>query len=174
MDERDPARRGSGALVLFMVVGALVSIAAVVFAVVLLARPAGGLTVKDAAVGATVSDSAALYMTLRNDSDDSDELVRVECTCAASTSLHRGGIGEDGTVDMSDATEVELAAHSSVNFGPGGDHVMLEGLDAPLEEGQSVDLDLEFADAGVRRVQVPVVSLASLAERAADQLGAGD
>ncbi len=173
MDEHDSDRRGSPLLVVLMVIGALVSLGAVAFAVVLLARPAGGMQVEGAAVGATVSDSAALYMTLRNDSDQPDELIRVDCACAASTVLHRGGIGADGTVDMSDAARVDILAGAAVEFGPGGDHVMLEGLTEPLVEGESVELDLVFSS-GPQRVEVPVVSLASLAERAAAQLGSAD
>lgn len=173
MDEPDSNHRGGAVLVIVMVAGALVSLAAAAFAVVLLARPAGGMQIEDAAVGATVADSAALYMTLRNDNDQPDELIRVDCTCAGSATLHRGGIGTDGTVDMSDAASVAIAADDSVEFGPGGDHVMLEGLEEPLVEGESVEFHLVFAS-GTQRVAVPVVSLASLAERAAAQLGSAD
>ncbi len=174
MDDSGTNRPGGAVLVIVMVVGALVSLAAVVFAVVLLARPADGMQIDDAAVGATVSDSAALYMTLRNDTDSALELVRVSCPCAESVSLHAGGIGEDGSIDMTGIADVSVGAHQVLEFGPGGDHVMLEGLTGPLTEGQSVELELDFADGETRVVQVPVVSLASLAERAADQLVSDD
>lgn len=173
MDEPDSDRRGSPLLVVLMIIGAVVSLAAIVFAIVLLAGQAEGVQVEDAAVGATVSESAALYMTLRNNGDGADELLRVDCTCAGTAALHQGGIGADGSVDMSDATSVVLDAHDTVVFGPGGDHVMLEGIEEPLVEGDSVEVDLVFTS-GTVRTEVPVVSLASLAERAAAQLGSTD
>jgi copper(I)-binding protein len=42
---------------------------------------------------------------------------------------------------------------------PGGLHIMLQGLKQPLDAGSSLPLILEFRDAGMLTVQVPVKAL---------------
>jgi copper(I)-binding protein len=42
---------------------------------------------------------------------------------------------------------------------PGGDHLMLEGLVAPLVPGEAVPLTLRFASGGTVEVTAPVVAL---------------
>lgn len=174
MSDLGPDRRGGFALVVAVVVGGLASIAALAFAVMLLTRPTAGVQIQDPAVGATISDTAALYFTVRNATDQPDLLERVGCACAQSAVLHRGEITDDGAVDMSSAMAIEIQPGESVDFGPGGNHVMLEGLTSELKEGDSVSVEVTFAIAGTQHVSVPVVSLTALADRAADQLASDD
>ncbi len=44
---------------------------------------------------------------------------------------------------------------------PGGLHIMLMGLKAPLQQGGSLTLDLTFEHAGAVTVQVPVGGVAA-------------
>ncbi len=44
---------------------------------------------------------------------------------------------------------------------PGGLHIMLTGLKAPLKEGQSIRLTLQFEKGGALEVDVPVGSVAA-------------
>lgn len=112
------------------------------------------------------SSVAAVYM--RVTSPVADELVAISTSLARSASLHvaveshpDGGSGHenhDGAVSemtMGDVTLV-LAPNSRVELAPGGLHVMLEGLERPLVEGESFDLVLTFREAGVREVNVLV------------------
>lgn len=113
----------------------------------------GGLAVRSASVteGASI---AAGYLVVEG-GDSSDLLVGVSSPAAAAVSLHR----TDASGAMLTAEAIEVPAGTNVTFIPGGDHLMLEGLVAPLLPGDSVPLDLEFAEAGVVRVDAPVVAL---------------
>ena len=58
---------------------------------------------------------------------------------------------------------VPLAAGGRVTFAPGGLHLMLMGLAAPLTEGTAFPLTLRFADGDSRTVEVAVGSVAAAA-----------
>ena len=113
----------------------------------------GGVGVRSASVGEG-ERIAAGYLVLEG-GDDPDRLVGASSPAAALVSLHR----TDPSGAMVDADAVDVPAGGEVPFLPGGDHLMLEGLVAPLLPGTSVVLDLEFAGAGVVRVEAPVVAL---------------
>jgi len=51
---------------------------------------------------------------------------------------------------------LDIPAGQSVTLKPGGEHIMLMGLNGPLREGQSFPLTLTFEKAGAREVTVPV------------------
>lgn len=98
---------------------------------------------------------AAGYFTLTNPGDEPIRLVGVETEAANGASLHTS-IVENGVASMR-AIEGGLLVEpgSYVTLEPGGDHVMFEGLKAPLEEGNEVVLTLEFEDG--ERLAVPVI-----------------
>jgi len=52
---------------------------------------------------------------------------------------------------------VECPAGATVKAAPGGLHVMLLGLVAPLAAGTEINVTLQFRDAGVLTLKVPVV-----------------
>jgi len=49
-----------------------------------------------------------------------------------------------------------IPAGQPVTLKPGGEHIMLMGLNGPLREGQSFPLTLTFEKAGAREVTVAV------------------
>src|SRR6516225_5780232 len=51
---------------------------------------------------------------------------------------------------------LDIPAGQPVTLKPGGEHIMLMGLNGPLREGQSFPLTLTFEKAGAREVTVPV------------------
>ena len=51
---------------------------------------------------------------------------------------------------------LDIPAGQSVTLKPGGEHIMLMGLNGPLHEGQSFPLTLTFEKAGTREVSVAV------------------
>lgn len=116
----------------------------------------------------TGSTVAAVYMRIGSPTDD--ELVEVSTPRAASAHVHvaeglgesdggghssHGGSGSEITMSESILT---FEAGEWVELAPGGIHVMLEGLDAPLVEGNSFELTLTFREAGTRTVIVDVSS----------------
>jgi copper(I)-binding protein len=51
---------------------------------------------------------------------------------------------------------VTIPANGSVTFEPGGYHIMLTGLAAPLKDGQKFDLNLGFLNGGVVKATATV------------------
>lgn len=64
-----------------------------------------------------------------------------------------GGGGET-MMGMREVTQIDIPAGAEVRLEPGGYHVMLLDLPAPLTEGQTFDLTLTFEQAG--EIVVPV------------------
>lgn len=123
-----------------------------------------GFTVSDPAVGAVPGDAAAVYLSIRNQGPD-DALIGAGCDCAKETSLHSTE-DHDGVALMVPTDRVGLPSGETTVLEPGGPHLMLDGLAEPLEAGDSIEIILEFDHGGTRAVEVPVVPLDELAERA--------
>ena len=54
-------------------------------------------------------------------------------------------------------TDLAIPAGTGATLAPGGDHVMLSGLKAPLKPGDRLQLTFRFAAAGNRTVDVAIV-----------------
>ena len=123
----------------------------------------GGITASDPAVGANPGDSAALYVELLSEGR-SDELVSARCDCARRSSLHLTE-DRDGILIMAETGSIELPQGKATTLLPGGPHVMLEDLEAPLTAGSTVEVTLGFEHSADVVLEVPVVGLEDLAER---------
>ena len=103
----------------------------------------------------TFAKTGAAYLTIVNRGGTADALVEVPLPLASMASVHRT-IMEDGVMKMRPALPVELAAGETVKLAPGGLHVMLMGLAAPLVEGAMVPITLTFRNAGAIDIQARV------------------
>ena len=101
---------------------------------------------------------AAAYFTIANPGSEEVRVTGVETPAAKSASFHRSMV-ENGVATMR-AIEggIVIDAGETATLEPGGDHVMLEGLVAPLAEGSSVAMTLTFADGRSETFDVDVVS----------------
>jgi periplasmic copper chaperone A len=115
----------------------------------------GDLVVEAPWARESVTRTGAAYMTLRNDGDQPDRLIGVSSDVAESAHLHSSAT-DDGVMKMRAVETVEVPAHGEAVLGPGGLHVMLIGLKAPLEEGKSFPLTLEFEKAGEVEVMATI------------------
>jgi copper(I)-binding protein len=86
-------------------------------------------------------DEADASLALHNGADTTDRLIGVSCTCATAAEIH----GADATGDLGPVKGVALPPDEVVTFAPGGPHIVLVGLTAPLVEGDTVTLELTFA-----------------------------
>ncbi len=136
----------------------------VVIALCALAAPAfagdsrlGDLVVSDPWARATIGQAkaGAAYLTVANNGAAADRLVAVETPAAKRSELH-GHTMDGGVMRMRPVEAIELAPGAPVVLRPGGLHVMLMGLKAPLEEGARFPLTLIFEKAGRLEVEVPV------------------
>lgn len=121
---------------------------------------AGGdeIVVSDARVPVPAGANGAAYMTLTNDGDTDDQLVGVTSDVAEAVELHQSAM-QDGSMSMRQVDGIDLPAGGAAVLEPGGFHVMLVGVTAELAEGDTVDLILEFANAGEQTVSAEVVPL---------------
>ena len=115
-----------------------------------------GLVVESAWARATAptASTGAAYFVIRGGSAD-DQLLSATATVAERVELHTHTMA-DGMMQMRQLTEVAVPAGATVEFKPGGLHVMLIGLKAPLAAASSFDLALRFAKGGTQTVQVGV------------------
>ncbi len=99
--------------------------------------------------------AGAAYMTLVNHGDEVDRLVLVDTPVAKRATLHTH-LMEDGVMKMRPVQAIEVAPGAPTVLAPGGLHVMLMGLKAPLNEGDSFPLTLAFDKAGTIEITVKV------------------
>ena len=116
------------------------------------------IAVTDAWARATVTgqSGSAAYMTIGNTGDGSDRLLSAGSPGAAA-SLHSSS-SEGGVMRMRALPDgLEIPAGAKVNLQPGGAHIMLTGLSAPLATGSQFPLTLKFERSGQRKISVRVV-----------------
>jgi len=91
--------------------------------------------------------TAAIYMTLVNHGPVDDRLLSVTTPIAGEAEVHIT-VSENGISRMRPAGPLTVAPGSPIELKPGGYHIMLMDLKAPLAEGQSVSVSLTFEKAG--------------------------
>jgi periplasmic copper chaperone A len=99
----------------------------------------------------------AAYMNLTASDDDALVGVMVDPSVANMAEIHET-TEKDGQMQMQEVGTIDLPAGEQVELKPGGYHVMLMQLAAPLEEGQTFELTLMFENAGEQVVDVAVRS----------------
>ncbi len=118
---------------------------------------AGPLTITDAWIRATPpgARTAAAYLTIANGAT-ADALLGAATPSARAVEIHTH-VAEGGLQRMVEVTELTLSAGQTARFEPGGLHLMLIDIAAPLVPGTTVALSLQFAAAGTIELEVPVV-----------------
>ena len=97
------------------------------------------------------------YLAIANHGKSADALIAASSPAAARVEIHQTSL-VDGVARMRPLTEVPIAAGASVKLEPGGIHLMLVDLKAPLTPGKAMPLTLEFRDAGRISVNLDVES----------------
>jgi len=99
--------------------------------------------------------SGAAYATLVNTGTIADRLIKVEAHIAERAELHTHAM--DGQVmRMRAIAAIEVNPGEPSVLKPGGLHIMLIGLKAPLKAGGSFTMVLTFERAGPVRVEVAI------------------
>lgn len=102
--------------------------------------------------------TGAGYVTLRNTTTQTDRLVAAESPAARSVEVHAMTM-ESGVMRMRPAPPIEIAAGGEMRLAPGGLHLMLMDLRAPLTVGDTVPATLRFERAGPIAVRLSVLPL---------------
>ncbi len=116
---------------------------------------AGALTIETPWARASAGSAAGAFLTIRNEGAD-DRLLAVTSPAAGDVQLHVT-IKEGDVMKMRPMDGLDLPAQGQAVLQPGGSHIMLMGLKAPLKEGDSLPLTLHFAKAGTVDVVAQVL-----------------
>jgi copper(I)-binding protein len=127
------------------------------------ARAAPAVSVEKPEVRASLGNTptAAAYLTIRNRGDAPDRLVGASCACAGMVMAHKTVTAANGVASMSHEPAVAVPARGTVVFQPGGLHLMMTGLKAPIRAGQKVTITLRFEKAGTMPVVFTAVDTPS-------------
>jgi periplasmic copper chaperone A len=119
---------------------------------------AGPIAVTNAYIVAPVppTEIAAAYFTVYNTTAVPDKLVSVVSGAGALSVLHVET--SNGNMVMAE-DGLTIPAHGSLVLRVGQDHVMIEKLYGQVKPGQTVDLDLQFQNAGSIDVVAPVIKV---------------
>ena len=136
---------------------------AIAAAAILAALPAAAhdYTTGDIAIGhpwtraAGAGGNAGGFLQLRNTGTQADRLIAASTPAARVTELHT--MTRDGDVmRMRPVQDIPIPPGGTVELRPGGFHIMLIGLAAPLQQGARVPLTLRFERAGEVQVELAV------------------
>ena len=113
------------------------------------------VTVAKAWARASIGKNGAAYFTLANRGKTDVKLVGVTANVARRVELHTHRM--DGNImRMRPLANIVVPAGTSVTLKPGGHHVMLMGLIAPLKEGDAFPLTVVFEKAAKMRISVKI------------------
>lgn len=116
----------------------------------------GVLDVKDAWARPTAKgDNGAVYFMIENGTSQEDVLLSGQTDIASAVELHLSQV-EGDHMSMHHQEQIVLPAGETVEFSPGGLHVMLVGLTRDLSPGDTFDITLLFEQAGEKNVTVTV------------------
>jgi len=143
--------------------GWLLSIALMAFVTSIQAQEAkvGSIKIENAYVRATApgQPTAGAFMKIDN-SGAADQLLSASSPAAGEVQLHQMSM-EGNVMKMGQVKDIAVPANGSVDLKPGGYHIMLMNIKAPLKAGETVPVKLKFAKAGEVEVKLPVNAVGS-------------
>jgi len=121
----------------------------------------GSIKIENAYVRATApgQPAAGAFMKIEN-SGTADQLVSASSPAAGEVQLHQMSM-EGNVMKMGQVKDIAVPANGSVDLKPGGYHIMLMNIKAPLKVGETVPVKLKFAKAGEVEVKLPVNAVSS-------------
>ena len=132
----------------------------VLFAAILIPLPAFAqdLIVSDAWVPTAPPTAMvhAAYMTLHNGGTAPRILTGISAVGYAISHLH-GSNETDGITTMTMLHNIEIPSGGTLHMQPGKLHVMLMAPEAPMTEGEAIELTLSFANGKRQRVEAKVI-----------------
>ena len=96
------------------------------------------------------------FMVIKNSGDKDVKVVKADNPASKVTELHTH-LNDGGVMRMRPVAAIEVKAKGEAVLQPGGLHVMMINLLAPLKEGDSVPITLTFDDGSSKKVDAKVV-----------------
>ena len=132
--------------------------ASLLFSAGVLAGAADQVAVQDPYVRLAPPNAPATgaFMVIKNNGDKDVKVVKAENPASRVTELHTH-LNEGGVMKMRPVPAIDVKAKGEAVLKPGGLHVMLIDLKAPMKEGDVVPITLTFDDGSSKQVDAKVV-----------------
>ncbi len=101
----------------------------------------------------------AAFMQIHNQGDKARALVSASSAAADAVELHTH-THVDGVMQMRQVEKIDLAPKSTTHLQPGGLHIMLIGLKAPLNMDDKVLVNLKLDDGSLIELNLPIRKVA--------------
>lgn len=121
----------------------------------------GTLVVAEPWARASMGRTGAAYVSIANRGGATDRLVKVATPVARRADIHTH-VRDGDILRMRRVPDLTIKPGETTVFRPGGLHIMLMGLDAPLRKGASFPMTLTFQHAGEIAIKVPVHGIAAM------------
>ena len=123
-----------------------------------LAAAADNVTVQDPYVRLAPPNAPATgaFMVIKNGGDKDVKVLKADNPASRVTELHTH-LNENGVMKMRPVPAIEVKAKGQAVLQPGGLHVMMIDLKAPMKEGDVVPITLTFEDGSSKQVDARVV-----------------
>lgn len=113
------------------------------------------------------ASTGAAYMTITNSGSKTERLSCASSPAAATCGIHEMAM-DNGVMKMRPVQGgVEVKPGQTVTLKPGGYHMMLEGLKAPLKTGDNLEATLTSSDGASVKVEFPIAAIGAPAPGAA-------
>ncbi len=120
-------------------------------------RPWARATPKGASTGAA-------YLTATNNGGQTERLSCASSTAAAKCQIHEMAMDNNGVMKMRPVEGgLAIKPGQTVTLKPGGYHIMLEGVKAPLKAGDKIEATLATSSGTSAKVEFPVAAVGALA-----------
>lgn len=96
------------------------------------------------------------FMVIRNNGDKDIKVLRADNPASKVTEIHTH-LNDGGVMRMRPVAAIEIKARGEAVLKPGGLHVMLIDLKAPMREGDIVPITLTFDDGSSKQVEAKVI-----------------
>nr|VVV05819.1 hypothetical protein AW0309160_03302 [Aliivibrio wodanis] len=104
--------------------------------------------------------NSAIFMTIKNQSNDLRTLISATTPVAKTVELHTV-IEVDGMMKMREVNAIELPKNEDTILKPGGLHIMLFGLTQPLKEEEFINVTLNFKNGDKEQFKAPIKKVIS-------------
>ena len=133
-------------------------LASLTFSAGALAASADNVTVHEPYVRLAPPNAPATgaFMVIKNNGDRDVKVLKADNPASKVTELHTH-LNEGGVMKMRPVAAIDIKAKGEAVLQPGGLHVMLINMNAPLKEGDSVPITLTFDDGSSKKVDAKVV-----------------
>jgi copper(I)-binding protein len=123
-------------------------------------RAATGIEISNAWTRPALQDgNGAVYFLLQNHSAFGEELTGVSSDASQAVEMHESRM-EGDVMQMRQILSIPMRGKESIEFGPGGYHVMLVSLKQELKTGDEIQITLHFKNHEDLQVTVPVQEIA--------------